>query len=236
MQSLQTPPPRNAEAADALIRAHRQGRPADGPNSRTRSFDSTLALLREGYNFIANRCARYGSDAFETRLMLLLSPASWAKTPPECSTGRVVSPGAARFHSQRCEQNTGLHHRYPLAKSLRLPHSADASALHARASGTAVMISRGSYGDAVRVTGRCPRESRSIARMPAVYVPEAPLWGLPDRRAYRSDAAHRVNTIECQPLARLFGRLRLLLLHHFHAVLAHLRGRYRCHNRMRARA
>tara|TARA_R110000868_G_scaffold404902_1_gene683689 strand:- start:80832 stop:82082 length:1251 start_codon:yes stop_codon:yes gene_type:complete len=37
---------------------------------RTRSFDSTLALLREGYDFISNRCARYGSDAFDTRLML----------------------------------------------------------------------------------------------------------------------------------------------------------------------
>lgn len=39
-------------------------------NPRTRSFDSTLAMLREGYDFIANRCAWYGSDAFETRLML----------------------------------------------------------------------------------------------------------------------------------------------------------------------
>ncbi|GAA3274939.1 cytochrome P450 [Sphingomonas yabuuchiae] len=37
---------------------------------RTGSFDSTLALLREGYDFISNRCARYGSNAFETRLML----------------------------------------------------------------------------------------------------------------------------------------------------------------------
>lgn len=37
---------------------------------RTRRFDSTLAMLREGYDFIANRCAWYGSEAFETRLML----------------------------------------------------------------------------------------------------------------------------------------------------------------------
>jgi fatty-acid peroxygenase len=32
--------------------------------------DSTLALLREGYAFIPNRRRRYGSDTFETRLML----------------------------------------------------------------------------------------------------------------------------------------------------------------------
>ncbi|MEZ4617628.1 MAG: hypothetical protein R2867_19235 [Caldilineaceae bacterium] len=34
------------------------------------TFDSTLALLREGYLFISNRCRRYGSDLFVTRLML----------------------------------------------------------------------------------------------------------------------------------------------------------------------
>ncbi len=32
--------------------------------------DSTLALLREGYAFIGNRCRQLGCDAFETRLML----------------------------------------------------------------------------------------------------------------------------------------------------------------------
>jgi fatty-acid peroxygenase len=37
--------------------------PRDGP-------DGTLALLREGYEFVARRCDRHGSDLFETRLML----------------------------------------------------------------------------------------------------------------------------------------------------------------------
>lgn len=37
---------------------------------RDPSPDSTLALLHEGYTFIANRCRRYGTDMFETRLML----------------------------------------------------------------------------------------------------------------------------------------------------------------------
>lgn len=36
---------------------------------RDRSPDSTLALLRDGYTFISNRCRQLGSDVFETRLM-----------------------------------------------------------------------------------------------------------------------------------------------------------------------
>jgi fatty-acid peroxygenase len=32
-------------------------------------FDSSLALLREGYEFIPRRCRRYGSDLFVTRVM-----------------------------------------------------------------------------------------------------------------------------------------------------------------------
>lgn len=35
---------------------------------RDSAFDATLDFLREGYAFGANRCARLGSDAFETRL------------------------------------------------------------------------------------------------------------------------------------------------------------------------
>jgi fatty-acid peroxygenase len=37
---------------------------------RTSSLDSTLALLREGYSFISNRCDELGTDVFRTRLML----------------------------------------------------------------------------------------------------------------------------------------------------------------------
>jgi fatty-acid peroxygenase len=33
-------------------------------------FDSTLALLSEGYRFISGRCTRHNSDAFHTRIML----------------------------------------------------------------------------------------------------------------------------------------------------------------------
>jgi fatty-acid peroxygenase len=35
-----------------------------------RTTDESLSLLREGYRFISNRCLRFGSDVFETRLML----------------------------------------------------------------------------------------------------------------------------------------------------------------------
>lgn len=37
---------------------------------RDPAFDSTLALLRDGYRFIDNRCRRLNTDIFETRLML----------------------------------------------------------------------------------------------------------------------------------------------------------------------
>ena len=37
---------------------------------RGKSLDSTLALIRDPYRFIAKRCRRYQSDLFETRLLL----------------------------------------------------------------------------------------------------------------------------------------------------------------------
>lgn len=37
---------------------------------RDKNFDSSLALMREGFPFIWNRCQRYQSDIFETRIML----------------------------------------------------------------------------------------------------------------------------------------------------------------------
>lgn len=40
------------------------------PIPRDPSPDATLALLREGYAFISNRCARLHADAFRTRLLL----------------------------------------------------------------------------------------------------------------------------------------------------------------------
>jgi fatty-acid peroxygenase len=40
------------------------------PIPRDPSPDSTLALLREGYSFIPERCKRLGADLFEARLML----------------------------------------------------------------------------------------------------------------------------------------------------------------------
>lgn len=45
---------------------------------RDKALDSTFALLREAYDFIPRRARRYGSDIFETRLML---------QPAICMTG-----------------------------------------------------------------------------------------------------------------------------------------------------
>jgi fatty-acid peroxygenase len=40
------------------------------PIPRDSRLDSTLALLSDGYAFIGRRCERYGTDVFETRLLL----------------------------------------------------------------------------------------------------------------------------------------------------------------------
>jgi fatty-acid peroxygenase len=40
------------------------------PLPRAKGFDHTLALVREGYGFIGNRCQLLGSDVFEARLAL----------------------------------------------------------------------------------------------------------------------------------------------------------------------
>ncbi len=37
---------------------------------RDKGFDSTLALIRDPYRFVQKRCRRYGTDLFETRLLL----------------------------------------------------------------------------------------------------------------------------------------------------------------------
>ena len=43
--------------------------PTPSPFPREHTLDSSLALLREGYAFVRNRCQRFGTDAFNTRLM-----------------------------------------------------------------------------------------------------------------------------------------------------------------------
>ncbi|WDZ84823.1 cytochrome P450 [Micromonospora cathayae] len=65
------------------------GIPAD------RSPDSTLALLRDGYRFVTNRCERYGGDAFRTRLLL---------TPTICLRGRA---GTELFYDEELLQRHG---------------------------------------------------------------------------------------------------------------------------------
>jgi fatty-acid peroxygenase len=42
----------------------------EAPIPRERVLDNSLGFLREGYDFIGNRCRRYGTDIFETRLLL----------------------------------------------------------------------------------------------------------------------------------------------------------------------
>jgi hypothetical protein len=43
--------------------------PAMSSIPRDHALDSTLAMLREGYEFIWNRCRKFQSDLFLTRIM-----------------------------------------------------------------------------------------------------------------------------------------------------------------------
>lgn len=63
---------------------------------RDENFDGTLALVRDPYGFVSKRCRRYGSDLFETRLMLR---ETICMTGPEAAElfydgGRFVRRGA----------------------------------------------------------------------------------------------------------------------------------------------
>src|SRR5690606_2387583 len=49
---------------------------------RDTAFDSSSAFLQNGYNFIADRCRDYGSDIFQTRIML---------RPVYCVTGEEAA-------------------------------------------------------------------------------------------------------------------------------------------------
>ncbi|WP_410811404.1 cytochrome P450 [Micromonospora sp. 067-2] len=62
-----------------------------------RSPDSTLSFLRSGYRFIGDRCDRYGSDVFQTRILL---------APTICLRGR---PAAALFYdTERFQRQTAM--------------------------------------------------------------------------------------------------------------------------------
>ncbi|MEU4333673.1 cytochrome P450 [Micromonospora lupini] len=62
-----------------------------------RTPDSTLALLRAGYRFIGERCDRYGSDVFQTRILL---------APTICLRGR---PAAMLFYdNERFQRDSAM--------------------------------------------------------------------------------------------------------------------------------
>ncbi|MDG4805713.1 cytochrome P450 [Micromonospora sp. WMMD1120] len=62
-----------------------------------RSPDSTLALLRAGYRFIGERCERYGSDVFQTRILL---------APTICLRGR--SAAELFYDTERFDRATAM--------------------------------------------------------------------------------------------------------------------------------
>ena len=60
---------------------------------RSRSFDETFAFLREGYEFIGNRCSQLDACGFQTRIML---------KPVVCLHGAAA---AEQFYECACRQS-----------------------------------------------------------------------------------------------------------------------------------
>ena len=66
--------------------------------------DSTLALYFEGYEFISNRCRRFNSDLFQTRLLLRKAicmrgeEAARSFTIPASSSGKAPSRAGLSNH------------------------------------------------------------------------------------------------------------------------------------------
>ena len=86
------------------------------------AFDSTVPLLREGYEFVRRRCRRHGSDAFRTRVGL---------RPVVCASGRDAAAmfyAPDRFTRRRALPPTAvsLLQDYPSVQAL------DGAAHHAR--------------------------------------------------------------------------------------------------------
>ncbi|MBQ1027899.1 cytochrome P450 [Micromonospora sp. C95] len=68
-----------------------------------RSPDSTLAFLRAGYRFVGTRCERYGTDIFQTRLLLKPTICLRGSAAAELfyDTDRFVREGAMPARGQR---------------------------------------------------------------------------------------------------------------------------------------
>ncbi|WFE46890.1 cytochrome P450 [Verrucosispora sp. WMMD1129] len=68
-----------------------------------RSPDSTLAFLRAGYQFVRHRCDRYGTDIFQTRLLLEPTICLRGRAAVELfyDTDRFVREGAMPARGQR---------------------------------------------------------------------------------------------------------------------------------------
>ncbi|MCQ0988605.1 cytochrome P450 [Jiella marina] len=112
----------------------------DIPKEHT--IDATLALYREGYDFIGTRCARFGSDIFETRLLGKKAYCMLGAEAAEMfyAPGRMTRRGALPTSTLRLLQDEGsvatlddAEHRHRKAMFLHLltPEKADEIATRA---------------------------------------------------------------------------------------------------------
>ena len=136
--------------------------------------DSTISFVRDGYEFISNRCRRYRSDVFQTRLMSRPVICMRGGEAARCSTATGSSvraqrqPSCARPCSARMacrgwmvRRHHHHHHRNQMFMSLMTPEAR----LHAWASGSCPP-SHGNvedHGIAVGASGRRHRPTKPRA-------------------------------------------------------------------------
>jgi len=79
------------------------------PIPHDKSPDSTLALLSEGYTFVSDRCRRYRSDIFETRLTLKKAVCILGEEPVKVfyEPGRFTRKGALPITTLKLLQDKG---------------------------------------------------------------------------------------------------------------------------------
>ncbi|MFL5575176.1 MAG: hypothetical protein ACJ79S_04285 [Gemmatimonadaceae bacterium] len=58
---------------------------------RDGAFDGTLRLLADPYRFVSTRCARHGSDVFETRIILRRAAATTTRATAAPASGSPSS-------------------------------------------------------------------------------------------------------------------------------------------------
>jgi fatty-acid peroxygenase len=161
---------------------------------RDASPDATLALLRDPYGFVGERCRRYGADLFQTRLLLrpticMSGPRAAQLFYDETRFTRIgASPGRVQktlFGRGGVQGLDGAAHRHRKQLFMSLMGAERINALAEVAAGWArIYAGRWASMDAVVLYPQLQRLlTQSVCEWAGVPLPESQVAGRPDRSA-----------------------------------------------------